>query len=116
QEEVARTYLDRAERIRRSILNVARMGKFSSDRRIRQYADEVWDRRHDPRVGDAQAFDAVDAQLGVHDRVPIRPHRAGTDRMMAARAGTAHESHRSSRLILPVGATLRLIRPRNAGP
>jgi starch phosphorylase len=25
-----------------SILNVAHMGKFSSDRTIRQYADEVW--------------------------------------------------------------------------
>ena len=42
QEEVARTYLDGAEWTRRSILNVARIGKFSSDRTIRQYADEVW--------------------------------------------------------------------------
>src|SRR5262245_47704954 len=41
QEEVARAYLDRAEWTSRSILNVARMGKFSSDRTIRQYADEV---------------------------------------------------------------------------
>jgi len=42
QEQVARTYLDRAEWTKRSILNVARMGKFSSDRTIRQYAEEIW--------------------------------------------------------------------------
>ncbi len=43
QEDVSRTYQDVNEWTRRSILNVARMGKFSSDRSIRQYADEIWD-------------------------------------------------------------------------
>jgi starch phosphorylase len=42
QERVARTYRDQAAWTRMSILNVAHMGKFSSDRTIRQYADEVW--------------------------------------------------------------------------
>jgi starch phosphorylase len=42
QDRVARTYRDQAEWTRRSILNVAHMGKFSSDRTIRQYAAEVW--------------------------------------------------------------------------
>jgi len=42
QEKVARTYRDQAAWTRMSILNVAHMGKFSSDRTIRQYADEVW--------------------------------------------------------------------------
>jgi starch phosphorylase len=42
QDRVARTYRDEAEWTRRSVLNVAHMGKFSSDRTIRQYAEEIW--------------------------------------------------------------------------
>jgi starch phosphorylase len=42
QEEVSRTYRDPREWTRRSILNTARMGKFSSDRTIREYAEEIW--------------------------------------------------------------------------
>jgi starch phosphorylase len=42
QEEVARTYLNSDEWTRKCILNVARAGIFSSDRTIRQYAEEIW--------------------------------------------------------------------------
>ena len=42
QERVARTYRDQDAWTRMSILNVANMGKFSSDRTIRQYAEEIW--------------------------------------------------------------------------
>jgi glycogen phosphorylase len=42
QEEVGRTYSDTEYWTRISILNVARMGKFSSDRAIREYCGEVW--------------------------------------------------------------------------
>lgn len=35
-------YTDRASWNRKAILNVARMGKFSSDRTVAQYADEIW--------------------------------------------------------------------------
>jgi starch phosphorylase len=42
QDRAARDYQDRADWARRSLLNVARMGKFSSDRTIRQYAQEIW--------------------------------------------------------------------------
>ncbi len=42
QSRVNDVFLDMQEWTRMSILNVARMGKFSSDRTIRQYAEEIW--------------------------------------------------------------------------
>jgi len=41
-EKVARIYQDKNRWIKMSILNVANMGKFSSDRTIKEYADEIW--------------------------------------------------------------------------
>ncbi len=42
QEEVEKAYQDKQRWAKMAILNVARSGKFSSDRTIRQYAEEVW--------------------------------------------------------------------------
>ena len=42
QQEVGRLFLDQTQWTKRSILNVARMGKFSSDRTIREYAEDIW--------------------------------------------------------------------------
>jgi len=42
QEEVNRAFQDPQHWTRMSILNVARMGKFSSDRAIREYAEKIW--------------------------------------------------------------------------
>ena len=42
QEQVSLAYKDQAEWTCMSILNVARMGKFSSDRSIKEYCDKIW--------------------------------------------------------------------------
>ncbi|MDD2767316.1 MAG: glycogen/starch/alpha-glucan phosphorylase [Methylococcus sp.] len=42
QQEVDHAYRDTQHWTRMSILNVARMGKFSSDRAIREYAENIW--------------------------------------------------------------------------
>ena len=42
QEDVSQAYRDRDKWTRMSILNAARMGKFSSDRTIREYCQEIW--------------------------------------------------------------------------
>ncbi|MDN5881173.1 MAG: glycogen/starch/alpha-glucan phosphorylase, partial [Nitrosospira sp.] len=43
QKEVELAYQDREQWVRKTILNVANMGEFSSDRTITQYADQIWD-------------------------------------------------------------------------
>src|SRR5262249_27862601 len=42
QEQVSETYANPAQWTKQSILNVANTRKFSSDRTIKQYADEIW--------------------------------------------------------------------------
>jgi starch phosphorylase len=42
QDNVAAAYKDQRRWTRMSIMNTARSGKFSSDRTIKQYADEIW--------------------------------------------------------------------------
>ncbi|MGE9290639.1 MAG: glycogen/starch/alpha-glucan phosphorylase [Puniceicoccales bacterium] len=43
QEKVDKAYRDRSNWAKMAILNTARVGKFSSDRTIQEYADDIWD-------------------------------------------------------------------------
>jgi starch phosphorylase len=42
QEEVSELFKDQQEWNRKAILNTANIGKFSSDRTINDYNDEIW--------------------------------------------------------------------------
>lgn len=42
QQEVDKAYKNQSEWAKKAIINVAKSGKFSSDRTIQQYADEIW--------------------------------------------------------------------------
>lgn len=42
QDEVSKLYSNQDEWTKKSILNVARIGKFSSDRSVKEYADKIW--------------------------------------------------------------------------
>ena len=42
QDKVSKLYTNQDEWTKKSILNVARIGKFSSDRSVKEYADKIW--------------------------------------------------------------------------
>jgi starch phosphorylase len=48
QQEVAQAYKDQESWMRKAVLNVAQSGIFSSDRTIKQYAEEIWQVKQTP--------------------------------------------------------------------
>jgi starch phosphorylase len=63
QAEVSAAYQDVEKWITMSILNVARSGKFSSDRTIKEYCDEIWNVK--PVKVELQPYDPARATLNV---------------------------------------------------
>ena len=59
QEQVGQAYKDTKNWTRRSVLNAVRVGKFSSDRAVREYCDKIWGAKpvtvelNEPCPGDA---------------------------------------------------------------
>jgi len=43
QQEIALEYQDKYSWAKKTLLNIARMGKFSSDRSVKEYADSIWE-------------------------------------------------------------------------
>lgn len=63
QDRVAQVYRDPDQWSRKSILNTARMGKFSSDRAIREYCRDIWKVKPVPIDLTAYPFDAGSCQI-----------------------------------------------------
>jgi starch phosphorylase len=63
QDQIAQVYRDPELWSRMSILNTARMGKFSSDRAIQEYCEEIWKIKPVPIDLAAYPFDAGSCQI-----------------------------------------------------
>ncbi|MDX2214892.1 MAG: glycogen/starch/alpha-glucan phosphorylase [Oculatellaceae cyanobacterium bins.114] len=61
QDQVSQVYRDRDRWLQMSIFNTARTGKFSSDRSIREYCEDIW---HAQPV-EVEIADYVQAQAGL---------------------------------------------------
>jgi starch phosphorylase len=69
QKAVSKAYRDQHNWTRMAILNAIRMGKFSSDRTIQEYCDEIW--KVEPVKVKASLYDPATAGLGWGQSCPI---------------------------------------------
>ncbi len=65
QDKVGEAYKDRENWTKMSILNVARMGKFSSDRSVREYCQDIWHAKAVPI--EVEEYSQTKAVLKVND-------------------------------------------------
>ncbi len=63
QDEVSKAFMDRQKWTKMSILNSIRMGKFSSDRTIQEYCDQIWEVESVPVT--LEDYDQASAVLNV---------------------------------------------------
>lgn len=70
QDQVGKAYQDRDNWTKMSILNVARMGKFSSDRSIAEYCQDIWQAKAVPI--ELQEYSPASAALQVPNQQPTR--------------------------------------------
>jgi len=60
QQRLANTYKDQKKWVTMVVNNLAKVGEFSSDRTIHQYADEIWDAKPvSIDLGDGPSFDTL---------------------------------------------------------
>ena len=69
QKEVSAAYKDQDNWVRMSILNTARMGKFSSDRSIQEYCDQIWNIK--PVSVKLQEYDKTLSMMTDSTRLPV---------------------------------------------
>ncbi len=69
QKEVSAAYKDQDNWVRMSILNAARMGKFSSDRSIQEYCDQIWNIK--PVPVKLQEYDKTLSMMTDSARLPM---------------------------------------------
>ncbi|MBM3890172.1 MAG: glycogen/starch/alpha-glucan phosphorylase, partial [Verrucomicrobia bacterium] len=68
QERVATAWRDTSKWTRRSIVTVARMGKFSADRAVREYCEEIWKAKPVPVVVRSRSCKACEPEDAAAER------------------------------------------------
>jgi len=86
QEEVDKTYLDKAKWTKMSIYSTAGTGKFSSDRSVKEYSEKIWKLEPCARPGpmSVDVHGLIEERLGdrgVNSVSPLDRHKVSLDRV-----------------------------------